>query len=103
MVDLPEPDEPTRAVTVPGSRQKADAVKHRLVGLVGEFDVLEFHRALDRRHLDDCGPGTWFSSSSAMISPVRSRPAKASVSCVPMFTIWKTGAIMKARNMLYWK
>ena len=45
-------------------------------------------------------PGTWFSSSSAMISLVRSRPAKASVSCVPMFTIWKTGAIMKARNML---
>ena len=26
-----------------------------------------------------------------MISRVRSRPANASVSCVPMFTIWKTG------------
>ncbi len=45
-------------------------------------------------------PGVWFSSSSDMISCVRSRPANASVNCVPMFTIWKTGAIMKARNML---
>ena len=32
---------------------------------------------------------------------VRSIPATASVSCVPIFTTWKTGAIMNARNMVY--
>ncbi len=51
IVDLPEPDDPTRAVTVPGLRHEADAVQHGLVGLVGKLHILEAHRALDRRHL----------------------------------------------------
>ncbi len=41
MVDLPEPEEPTRAVTVPGCDVEGDAVEDGLAGLVGEGDVIE--------------------------------------------------------------
>ena len=37
MVDLPDPDEPTSAVTVPGCDSKRNAMQHRLAGIVGEL------------------------------------------------------------------
>ncbi len=99
MVDLPEPEEPTRAVTVPGLRLEADAVEDGLAGLVGEGDVLEAicHRSIVGRSVTRVGSRS--SSRSARISLVRSRPARASVSWVPIETSWTMGAIMKARNM----
>ena len=51
MVDLPEPEEPTSAVTLPGTARKLIPWRTRLFGLVGEFDIFKLHRALDRRHL----------------------------------------------------
>jgi hypothetical protein len=42
MVDLPEPDEPTSAVTVPGFGLEAHTVQHRIVLLVLEDHILEF-------------------------------------------------------------
>ena len=41
MVDLPEPDGPTSAVTVPGGETEGNIVQHRFAGLVVEIDVLE--------------------------------------------------------------
>ena len=66
---------------------EAYAVEDGLVGLVGEFDVFETGRCRESGAWKTVRPATWFSSSSAMISLVRSRPANASVSWVPMFTI----------------
>ena len=86
MVDLPDPEEPTSAVTVPGSAMKLMPCSTGFSGVVGKLHILKAHIALDGRHLHGAA-GVWFSSSSAMISLVRSRPAKASVNCVPMFTI----------------
>ena len=41
MVDLPDPEGPTSAVTVPGLRPETHVVQHRLARLVCETDVLE--------------------------------------------------------------
>ena len=41
IVDLPEPDGPTSAVTVPGGDAEGDAVEHLLPLVVRELDVLE--------------------------------------------------------------
>ena len=57
MVDLPEPEEPTSAVTVPGSAAKADAVQHGLLRRVGELHILKAHRAFDGRHLHGAAGG----------------------------------------------
>ena len=86
IVDLPEPDEPTSAVTVPGSALKADAVQHRLLRRVGELHILKPHLADNLAQLHRRA-GSANSSFSDRISMVRSSPATASVSCVPMFTI----------------
>ena len=47
MVDFPEPEGPTSAVTVPGSAE-ADSVQHRLVRLVGKFHIVKANFAADR-------------------------------------------------------
>ena len=78
---------------------EADAVKDGLVGLVGEGDIVEGDVAVDGAMAVRCGPGSLSSSRSLRISVVRSRPASASVSWVPMETSCTMGAIMKARNM----
>ena len=52
MVDLPPPDGPTSAVTLPGSATKRQAAEHRLARPVGEVHVGEFDargRELERR------------------------------------------------------
>ena len=46
MVDLPDPDDPTRAVTVPGFDSKLMSVQHRLVLLVFEDHILELDIAV---------------------------------------------------------
>ena len=103
IVDLPEPDEPTSAVTVPGFDSKRDSVQHRLVRLIGEAHIVEAHVAANLAERLTVRSGSANSSRSPRISIVRSRPATASVSCVPMFTIWKTGAIMNASSIVYCK
>ena len=45
MVDLPEPDGPTKRRHGAGLRVEVDAVQHLLAGLVGETDVFEIHFA----------------------------------------------------------
>ena len=48
MVDFPDPEGPTSAVTVPGSEREADFVQHGLAGVVLEVHVLEGDVALNR-------------------------------------------------------
>ncbi len=47
MVDLPEPDGPTRRGDGAGLRAEADVEQHGLAGFVGEADVFEKHFAVD--------------------------------------------------------
>ena len=49
IVDFPEPDEPTSAVTVPGMRPEAHILQHRLAGFIREGHVLELKFAHDIR------------------------------------------------------
>ena len=52
IVDLPAPDGPTRAVTVPGCDSKLDFVKDFLAGVVGKIHVFHDHSAGDALHGD---------------------------------------------------
>ena len=52
IVDLPEPDEPTSAVTDPGSARKLHAVQHRLLRRVSKLHMLKAHNAFDLAQLD---------------------------------------------------
>ena len=45
MVDFPEPDGPTNAVTVPGLASKEMPCRTVLAGLIGEFHILKEHFA----------------------------------------------------------
>ena len=85
MVDLPEPEGPTSAVTVPGLRMEADVVQHGLAGVVGKLDVLEAHFAMNAAERA-VRSGSSSSGRSSRTSRVRSSPASASVICVPMPT-----------------
>ena len=95
MVDLPEPGGADQRGDGARARFEADAVQDWLAGLVGEADVVEIDSALDAAGID-VRSGSCFFGLSRRISRVRSRPARASVICVPMLTTWNTGAIMKA-------
>ena len=81
-----------------GLRVEADVVEDVLAGFVGEADVFEDNLAVDAVRGRRCGWGLRLRGFSFRISRVRSRPARASVICVPMATIWKTGAIRKPRK-----
>ena len=99
IVDLPDPDDPTSAVTVPGFDSKLIPCSTGLPVSYSNSHILELHVAHDvLERLDPCRLGELL-FLSLRISVVRSSPATASVSCVPMFTIWTTGAIMNASNM----
>jgi hypothetical protein len=87
MVDFPEPDGPTRAVTVPGSDRKEIPCR---TGLSFSYSKKTFSNSTAPRILPISRVRSGSSSSGFSLSTslVRSRPATASVSCVPMFTIW---------------
>ena len=84
MVDLPEPEEPDERGDGAGRGLEADAVQDRLVRLVGEGDVVEGDVAVDAAESAMVRCGSSSSARSLRISRVRSRPASASVSWVPM-------------------
>ena len=99
VVDFPEPDGPTNAVTVPGLRLERNAVQH------GACRRRRRIPRCRRRTSPTMGPmprrvrsGSSSSGRSRSTSRVRSRPASASLICVPMLTMPMTGAIRKARN-----
>ena len=48
MVDLPEPDDPTSAVTVPGCGDKAHVIQHRLAWLVRKVNMFKLNAAIDQ-------------------------------------------------------
>src|ERR1035441_9485267 len=99
MVDLPDPDGPTSAVTVPGCDSKLTSYS---TGFPGSYEKLTCSKAMSPRIM----PTGWvlfgssFSGFSCSTSWVRSRPASASVNCVPMPTTWNMGATSMARNMV---
>ena len=102
IVDLPDPDEPTSAVTVPGFDSNEIPCSTGLSASYANSTSSNAHIAREScpvaciaRRLGNplrC---------SLRISVVRSSPASASVSCVPMFTSWTIGAIMNASNIVY--
>ena len=98
IVDLPAPDGPTSAVTVPGAACERHALQDRLARSVGEAHVLEDDLAAHARRARPSRRGSSSSGRSRSTSRVRSSPARASVSCVPMETIWKNGATRKPRK-----
>ena len=77
---------------------ETDIVQHRLARFVFEADVFENHVAFDRSRASRCARGHLLPRISRSISRVRSRPARASVNCVPIATICATGAIRNAMN-----
>ena len=58
MVDLPEPEGPTSAVTVPGCRAEAHVEQHLLARLVGESDVRKIDFAANRARAPPCACGS---------------------------------------------
>ena len=76
IVDLPEPDGPTSAVTVPGSARKRHAVQHGLAGLVREVARPRTPRPRDARRASTVRRGSASSGRSRSTSRVRSRPAE---------------------------
>ena len=98
IVDLPEPEAPTSAVTVPAWASKRFREEQACQD-VSEGNVLECDIALDRFD-GRVRVGSRSSSVSLSISAVRSRPANASVSWVPTLTNWAMGATMKASSMV---
>ena len=100
MVDLPEPDGPTSAVTVPGSERKLTSYSTCLPRLVGEADVSKTRLRREWFPARHVRFGSSSSGRSRSTSRVRSSPANASVNCVPMLTTWITGAIRNARNAM---
>src|SRR5260221_491546 len=99
IVLFPEPLEPTSAVTVPAGETNDTSFS---TGLSASYAKSTPSKPMSPR----TGPSASVrlgSSSSARLSStsrVRSRPASGSVSCVPIATIWKMGAIRKPRNMV---
>ena len=87
IVDLPAPDGPTSAVTVPGADSKIDVVQNFLALVVGEVHILHHHLAVDAPQRRRCAPRRSSSFFSFRISRVRSSPVIASVICVPIATI----------------
>ena len=93
---LPDPDGPTSATDWP-------AVAKRLISFrTGTPAVYSNETSRNSTLPSICSIGAFAGSAassraSARISRIRSRPAKASESCVPIETIWTTGPTTSAR------
>ena len=91
IVDFPDPDDPTSAVTVPGCATNDTSCKTVFEGSYANVTSSKITSprislsVTDRR-------GSSSSGTSPSTSRVRSSPAIASVSCVPTLAIWKIGA-----------
>ena len=102
MVDLPEPEDPTRAVTLPGTDVKLTSSR---TGFPGSYSKSTFSK-LSSPFISGSimvRSGSAYSSCSWNISRVRSSPATASVIWLPIFVICMTGAARKPINSVYWK
>ncbi len=99
IVLLPDPDEPTSAVTVPAGETNDTSSS---TGLSASYAKSTCSNATSPRTVPSVAVrfGSASSRDSSSTSRVRSRPASASVSWVPMFTIWKIGAMRKPSSML---
>ena len=97
---FPDPLEPTSAVVVPAGAREGDVLQHRHAGVVLEGHVLEHDLAVDRvRAAPACCPRRP-RSSSCISSWMRSRPANASLICVPIDAICTTGAAISPVNRM---
>ena len=98
---LPDPLEPTSAVVEPAGAMERHVLQDRHAGVVLERDVVELDLTTD---VGDRTPALRPLRSSVAIrriSRMRSRPAKASVTCVPMDASWITGNAISPVNIRY--
>ena len=93
---LPEPDEPTSAVDVPGGATKEMPWSTGTPGSYSNVTSRNSTRpSIGGRRSRSASPAS--SVSSLRISRMRSRPAKASVIWLPIETIWTTGPTSRPR------
>ena len=96
---FPEPLEPTSAVVVPAGARKLTSLAELDARVVFEGDLLEHDLPVD-----DAERRAGASSSSSVrisiSSWMRSRPANASVICVPIEAICITGAAIRPVNRM---
>ena len=88
---LPDPLEPTSAVVVPAGALKLTSFSTGTPALYSKFTCSK----ITSPSIGPSGALPLSSSSSVSISRssrIRSRPANASLICVPMDAIWTTGA-----------
>ena len=97
---LPDPLDPTRAVVVPGG---AVSDTSRSTGTPASYSNPTCSSRTSPPTVPTAARARSSSSSVAMlrISRIRSRPANASVICVPIDEIWMTGAISNPVNSRY--
>ena len=87
VVDLPEPEEPTSAVTVPGSATNGTSCQHDALAVVAEADVFKLHATNDVCE----GHGAlriliFLPFAQNLLTCAQAR-RRLSVICVPMATI----------------
>ena len=97
IVDLPAPDGPTSAVTLPGSARSETPCSTRSPSRYAK-PTSSNTTSPPQRAQGHRPPRVLVLRPLASTSRVRSRPAKASVSWVPIVTIWKNGPTRKPRN-----
>ncbi len=99
---FPEPLEPTSAVVVPAGARKETP---RRTGAPSSYSKVTSSKAISPATSSRGARPSSPSSSVAirLISRMRSRPAKASVICVPMAAISTSGAATSAVKKMYMK
>ena len=99
---LPEPLDPTSAVVVPGAAASETPFS---TGTPGSYSnqTPSSRTSPARDPSSSRASSSWSSVAICMISRMRSRPANASVICVPIDEIWMTGAMTRPVKKMYWR